>query len=236
MLIKKCILCGKNFEISSKFHTSQKYCSRDCSRSVNDLKYKLKKRKNKDMWGTKKYCIKCNKQIILNRLKPFKTEIIRKYCSEECFNITNAKRASQRNKIIYEERSLEERKKHNHENYILYRENNLIIAKKHKYKRRAMGEPVYYTKEIQNTIRKRDNFQCVYCHTKGTSINPLSNDHLIPISKGGNSEINNLFTSCLDCNRIKQNKSLEDFFKTKYAIIHKINKNTVNKVLYNENN
>lgn len=55
----------------------------------------------------------------------------------------------------------------------------------------------------------RDGFRCVYCGaTKEDS--PLEIDHVIPVSRGGTSDIGNLVAACKPCNRGKRAKSLVD--------------------------
>lgn len=54
----------------------------------------------------------------------------------------------------------------------------------------------------------RDNYTCAYCGKVGGK---LECDHIIPFSKGGTNELNNLTTSCRKCNRQKKDKSVEEF-------------------------
>jgi len=58
------------------------------------------------------------------------------------------------------------------------------------------------TKKIRFEVFKRDNFTCQYCGKTPPAIT-LEVDHIMPISKGGNDDINNLITSCFGCNRGK---------------------------------
>jgi 5-methylcytosine-specific restriction endonuclease McrA len=48
-------------------------------------------------------------------------------------------------------------------------------------------------------ILKRDKFTCQYCGRKAPFVT-LHVDHIIPSSKGGTSEDQNLTTACQDCN------------------------------------
>jgi len=56
--------------------------------------------------------------------------------------------------------------------------------------------------ELRNIIFKRDNYKCKNC---GSEKN-LVIDHIIPFSKGGITEIDNLQTLCKKCNKEKGNK------------------------------
>lgn len=57
-------------------------------------------------------------------------------------------------------------------------------------------------------IFKRDNFTCQYCSAKPPKV-PLEVDHILPVSKGGGNNEENLITACFDCNRGKGSKTIE---------------------------
>ncbi len=50
----------------------------------------------------------------------------------------------------------------------------------------------------------RDNFSCVYCSKKATTI-----DHVVPASKGGQWSYDNCVAACIKCNNKKSNYSLK---------------------------
>ncbi len=54
-------------------------------------------------------------------------------------------------------------------------------------------------------VARRDNNQCQICG-KILKDNEIEFDHIIPISKGGSSEENNIRVTCLECNRDKSSK------------------------------
>lgn len=58
----------------------------------------------------------------------------------------------------------------------------------------------------RNNIFKRDNFMCVYCGMK----KDLTIDHIIPKSRGGENNWENLVTCCSKCNKKKGQKTLEE--------------------------
>lgn len=64
------------------------------------------------------------------------------------------------------------------------------------------------SQNIKFRIMERDNYTCVYCGEKCIE-NELNIDHIVPYSKGGVSDINNLATSCVSCNREKYNNRHE---------------------------
>lgn len=69
-----------------------------------------------------------------------------------------------------------------------------------------------YERSIANGIRydvlSRDNFTCQICGRTIADGVKLEVDHKIPVSKGGKSTMDNLWTLCFDCNRGKYNKAL----------------------------
>jgi len=56
--------------------------------------------------------------------------------------------------------------------------------------------------KIRFEVFKRDNFTCRYCGRKTPQV-VLEVDHIIPVSKGGTDDMDNLVTSCWECNRGK---------------------------------
>lgn len=71
-----------------------------------------------------------------------------------------------------------------------------------KYQRQLM------TRQLREAIKERDSHTCCFCGNS-TMIEPnllLEIDHIIPVSKGGKTSIDNLQTLCWRCNRTKSNK------------------------------
>lgn len=67
-------------------------------------------------------------------------------------------------------------------------------------------EPV--SKKLRFEVFKRDGFVCAYCGAAPPAV-VLEVDHIDPVSKGGGNDINNLITSCFDCNRGKKHIPLD---------------------------
>jgi hypothetical protein len=63
--------------------------------------------------------------------------------------------------------------------------------------------------KLRFEVFKRDSFTCRYCGRKTPQI-VLEVDHVIPVAKGGGDEIENLVTSCYECNRGKGASLLSD--------------------------
>lgn len=62
------------------------------------------------------------------------------------------------------------------------------------------------TKAIRYDVLRRDNFKCVLCGKTSQDGSMLHVDHIIPIAKGGTTELSNLRTLCSDCNLGKGTK------------------------------
>lgn len=72
----------------------------------------------------------------------------------------------------------------------------------------AKEQRALMTKKLREFIKKRDNFTCCNCGNS-TQVEPnllLEIDHIIPVSKGGHTEEDNLQTLCWKCNREKSDK------------------------------
>ena len=59
----------------------------------------------------------------------------------------------------------------------------------------------------RRNILKRDGHKCGYC---GRADLPLTIDHVVPKSKGGDDSWENLVAACLPCNNRKGNRSPEE--------------------------
>lgn len=58
------------------------------------------------------------------------------------------------------------------------------------------------SKKMRFDVFKRDGFQCQYCGSTPPAV-VLEVDHIHPVSKGGKNRIDNLISSCFECNRGK---------------------------------
>ena len=70
-----------------------------------------------------------------------------------------------------------------------------------------MAERKPLSKKLRFQILNRDNFTCQYCGRKAPDV-ILEVDHIVPVAKGGKTEVENLITACHDCNSGKKAESL----------------------------
>ena len=62
------------------------------------------------------------------------------------------------------------------------------------------------TDSLRYDVLKRDGFKCQICGASAQDGATLHVDHIIPVSKGGKTEMSNLQTLCDRCNLGKSNK------------------------------
>ena len=72
--------------------------------------------------------------------------------------------------------------------------------------------------KVRFQILNRDNFECKYCWLKAGNGIQLQVDHIVPVSKWWTSDINNLITSCFECNIGKWKKQIENSESELYKI------------------
>ena len=63
--------------------------------------------------------------------------------------------------------------------------------------------------QTRKYVRKRDKNTCFYCGVKSTKI---TIDHVIPKSKGGTDDPDNLVCACERCNQLKADMDLNEFY------------------------
>lgn len=64
-----------------------------------------------------------------------------------------------------------------------------------------------HTKQEWDLKKHQYNYKCFYCREKIK----LTKDHLIPFSRGGKDDIENIVPACLPCNRRKRDMRVEVF-------------------------
>ena len=96
---------------------------------------------------------------------------------------------------------------------IIKSDENPIVAGYQTYVRPLIIRLLSYIKFNQRNLKanrtriyKRDNHECAYCGSK----KQLTLDHIIPKSRGGGNDWNNLVTCCFKCNLKKGNKTPEE--------------------------
>ena len=82
-----------------------------------------------------------------------------------------------------------------------------IRSSKSKTNKQRQNKSRYISASVRVSVLNRDNYKCVFCGRSSKQV-CLEVDHIIPFSKGGSNEIDNLQTLCFDCNRGKGSRQL----------------------------
>ena len=61
---------------------------------------------------------------------------------------------------------------------------------------------------LRQLVFERDGWTCVYC---GMRSGTLTCDHVVPVSRGGSSTLDNLVTACLACNLAKATMTAKEW-------------------------
>jgi 5-methylcytosine-specific restriction endonuclease McrA len=198
MIKKECLKCGEIKNIS-EFHKSkttedryQDYCKK-CVLLYQDEYYGM----------------------ILERMKP--PPKLPEITIEEKIKFLEILRGQEKNNIdkLTEAEKEEIRKERRRERDYYYRKTEK--AKEHKrkarIKRRATKQDVRFSIKQRKDLLDRDNWTCQICgikvHDSAWRCNAPDKanvDHIVPISKGGTSELSNLRILCQTCNLMKGDK------------------------------
>lgn len=65
-------------------------------------------------------------------------------------------------------------------------------------------------RKLRSFVFERDNYTCQYCGVRGGD---LECDHVVPFSRGGSNESNNLATACRGCNIRKGDRTPEEWVR-----------------------
>jgi len=84
--------------------------------------------------------------------------------------------------------------------------------RQHTYSRKRACEPI--TPEVQIHVSEEFDGKCAYCQEPATTF-----DHIIPITKGGSSKLDNIVPACAACNSSKKNKDVFDWIKAKHIAV-----------------
>lgn len=74
---------------------------------------------------------------------------------------------------------------------------------------RARRGPRGHTEKEWRALVEKYNRRCLCCQQVGTRHNPITRDHVLPISKGGPDTIDNLQPLCKSCNSRKKDKTID---------------------------
>jgi len=75
-----------------------------------------------------------------------------------------------------------------------------MVLQENEYKNSRQAERAKVTNGVRYDVLRRDNFTCCICgFSQGDGVR-LHVDHIVPVARGGKSELENLQTLCERCN------------------------------------
>jgi hypothetical protein len=82
------------------------------------------------------------------------------------------------------------------------------LGNKIRFARTVAGQRKLMTQKLRDAVKERDGYTCQQCSVSLAQQSHLllEVDHIVPVSKGGLTEMKNLQTLCWRCNRSKSNK------------------------------
>lgn len=89
---------------------------------------------------------------------------------------------------------------------LLYNEVNRLIAARQTRTYQVQVERAKMSDSLRYDVMRRDGFRCQICGATAQEGAKLHVDHIIPVSKGGKTELSNLRTLCDRCNLGKSDK------------------------------
>ena len=85
----------------------------------------------------------------------------------------------------------------------------IILKQRTEYQKTKKYQREIMTDSLRYEVLKRDGYRCKICGVSANEGARLEVDHIIPISKGGKTVIDNLQTLCMSCNRGKSDKDFK---------------------------
>lgn len=146
-------------------------------------------------------CPECNREYKFKNKDRVKENNRRYYLENKDKYPTPEERRTQ-----YQE-NLEKSREINRERYKKYRDRILTCCHKRRANQKGAEINDLKAKEWKTILDVYDN-KCFYC---GDSELKLSQDHVIPLSKGGNHTALNIVPACVHCNSSKGAQSLDEF-------------------------
>jgi 5-methylcytosine-specific restriction endonuclease McrA len=196
-MLKKCKKCGNEFPATEEFFYVHKECKDGFRPECKACRIKIVKNFYKE-----------NNNKILEQKKEYHIKNRDKICAikKEYNKINSSKRSKWGKKYYIENKDLLNKKSKDY--YYSNPERSRYYAKKSKHKRRTLEKQIEtnFSFNEWRFCKEHFDYKCAYCGKE----QPLTQDHFIPLSKGGEYTKNNIIPCCSICNSSKCNS---DFFE-----------------------
>jgi hypothetical protein len=211
MDMKVCSKCGKEWPATLEYFQA-------CNKVKSGLRSECKE-------CTKKYYKENKNRILENSKKRYRENPQAKHEYDAIYRFNNLEVKHAKDREYYKKNSdnikshvakwyknnkqhvLKYQKQHQENNKDYYRDiKNICNHKRRAYKKQL---PNSFNKNDWTTCKESFNHQCAYC---GKHLKNLTQDHFIPISKGGEYTKNNIIPACGSCNYSKQDADFEIWY------------------------
>lgn len=175
-----CPRCGKPFlNTKSKNYSYIKFCSFNCQNIFNRSRRRKRDRESEPM----RQCLACGKLFDPRGFHYYKTvQTCSKKCSKKLWRMNNSKTDDYKKKHAFNQRT-------------------------RKHRIRANGGS--FTYKQWESMKKKYGYKCAICGKKEPfleqSYQYLTQDHIIPVTKGGPHIKENIQPLCMECNIRKHN-------------------------------
>lgn len=180
-LIKECLTCKEEFACYPYEAKNRKYCSVECRKT-----------------GSSKQCLFCKKKFYVPKSLSRIT-----YCSQNCYWAEMVGKTGDR--TAHWKGGLTLKPNYDSDQYKKWRLNNKTKRRTINMRRvgRFMEIEGSHTLGEWEDLKRFYDFMCLCCKKTEPEVK-LTEDHIIPISKGGSDYINNIQPLCRSCNSRKR--------------------------------
>lgn len=204
---KHCLQCGKKFlklptESKKSWESRHKFCSKPCyyiskkEKVLNNVgNIKIGLGRNNIKWNggmTTLKCIQCSKEY---QVKPYRKNTST-FCSLDCVHKGNIG-----NKGYWTDKKRPDIAQENNWHWkggMINRD--MLVSRRRALEKNAQGT---HTIGQWEELKFEFNYMCLCCKKTEPEIK-LTEDHIIPLSKGGSNDISNIQPLCRSCNSRKQ--------------------------------
>lgn len=200
---KTCPVCNKPYNVKPSHASWRVYCSRECM-AIGYQKERLKK-----------ICQVCGKKFEVWDNQWRKDA---KYCSQECYRKGNLGEKhwnfnpSKDDPQYKPEQTRKAKERYKVKHPDKYRDS---LRREKIQRRQAEG----WHSEVQwRMLLAEHDYRCYYCGVEMTFEDgpyKWTRDHIVPISRGGTDNIDNIVPACKSCNSSKGTKDLDTFMKSR---------------------
>lgn len=195
MIYKKCCICLKE-KLTTDFglRKNRKYSlNSQCKQCINLKSKKYREENREKVLETQKESYKRNKKNRLEKNKEYKNK------NKDKIKIDNNNYCKKRRKEDIQFKKMEN----------IRAKNRINLKRAIKYYNEGKNEnlPSKSPSRLLLKLYEIQNNICAYCNNDMTD--NIHIDHIIPLSKNGSNEVDNLILCCSTCNLSKNNKDLD---------------------------